>query len=74
MIVFKPTSLKEKNEKERAASEEKNAQERAAAQLKAAIETLENALCEMDEANAERLAAIEDALCEIDIGDVGGNV
>ncbi len=60
MIVFKPTSLKEKN-----------AKERAEAQLKAAVEALENALCELDEANAERLAAIEDALCELDIG---GNV
>ncbi len=57
MIVFKPTSLKEKNEKERAN-----------ARLKTAVEALENALCELDEANAERLAAIEDALCDIDIG------
>ncbi len=68
MIVFNPTSLKEKNERERAALEEKNSKERAAAQLKAAVEALENALCEMDEANAERLAAIEDALCDIDMG------
>ncbi len=60
MIVFKPTSLKEKNEKERAE-----------ARLKAAVEALENALCELDEANAERFAAIEDALCEMDMG---GNV
>ncbi len=57
MIVFKPTSLKEKNEKERAN-----------ARFKAAVEALENALCELDEANAERFAVIEDALCDIDIG------
>ncbi len=60
MIVFKPTSLKEKNEKEQIG-----------ARLRAAVETLENALCELDEANAERFAAIEDALCEMDMG---GNV
>ncbi len=57
MIKFKPTSLKELNEKKNLAAD-----------LKAAIEALENALCEMDEANAERMAAIEDALCEIDMG------
>lgn len=32
------------------------------------IAQLENALCEMDEANAERMAAIENALCDIDAG------
>ena len=37
-------------------------------ELNAQITQLENALCEMDEANAERMAAIEDALCEIDAG------
>lgn len=63
MIKFKYTSLKEKNKKEREA-----------VNLKAAVEALENALCEMDEANAERMAAIEDALCELDVGEMGGNV
>ncbi len=60
MIVFKPTSLKEKNEKKQAD-----------ARLKAAVEALENALCDLDENNAERFAAIEDALCELDVNDAG---
>lgn len=30
------------------------------------VETLEDALCEVDEANEERLSAMEDALCEMD--------
>lgn len=38
--------------------------------LNTQVAQLENALCEMDEANAERMAAIEDALCEIDGGAV----
>ena len=38
------------------------------AALEAQTAQLENALCEVDEANAERFAAIEDALCEIDAG------
>jgi len=37
-------------------------------ELNAQAAQFENALCEMDEANAERFAAIEDALCEIDMG------
>ncbi len=45
-------------------------QKREKAAVKAAVETLENALCEMDNANAERMAAIEDALCEIDGGTI----
>lgn len=57
MIIFKPTSLKEKNEGKRLT-----------AQMKAAVEALENAVCELDEANAERFAVIEDALCEMDMG------
>lgn len=32
------------------------------------IAQLENAMCEMDEANAERMAAIENALCDLDAG------
>ncbi len=40
-------------------------------ELNARAAQLENALCEIDEANAERFAAIEDALCDIDMG---GNV
>lgn len=42
--------------------------------LNTQVAQLENALCEMDETNAERMAAIEDALCEIDMGEMGGNV
>ncbi len=56
-VLWKRDSLKELNKKK---------QDRAA--LKAAVEALENALCDVDEANAERFAAIEDALCEIDMG------
>ncbi len=37
-------------------------------ELNTQVAQLENALCELDEANAERLAAIEDALCDIDMG------
>ncbi len=51
-----------------------NALEAENGELNTQVAQLENALCEMDEANAERLAAIEDALCEIDIGDIGGTV
>lgn len=63
MVKFNPTSLKELNEKKR----KKAAKERSIIE---AVAALENALCEMDEANAERMAAIEDALCEIDGGAV----
>ncbi len=37
-------------------------------ELNTQVAQLENALCELDEANAERMAAIEDALCEMDMG------
>lgn len=59
MIKFKPTSLKEKNEKEKLPLT-----------VNAIKEELENALCEIDEANAERIALIENALCELDIGGI----
>lgn len=36
--------------------------------LNTQVAQLENAVCELDETNAERFAAIEDALCEIDMG------
>ena len=34
----------------------------------AAVAALEDALCEIDEMNAERFAAIENALCDLDAG------
>lgn len=37
-------------------------------ELENTIVSLEDAICEMDEANDERMTAIEDALCEMDMG------
>lgn len=64
MIKFKPVSIKELNRKKQLEEQ----REMAATNALAAIAALENALCEMDEANAERMAAIENALCDLDAG------
>lgn len=58
-VYWKKDSLKKLNQKKQETTT-----------VKTTVENLENALCEIDEANAERMAAIEDALCEIDGGAV----
>lgn len=60
MINRRTDSIKEAREKERRKKDALAALE--------AIAALEDALCEIDEANAERFAAIENALCDIDAG------
>ena len=57
MVLWFKNSIKRLNEK-------KEAEEKAQTE----ISVLPGALCEIDEQNAVRFAAIEDALCEIDAG------
>lgn len=57
MVLWFKQSVKKRNEQK---SNEQN--------LKDQLAAVQDALCEMDEQNAERLAAIEDALCDIDAG------
>ena len=57
MVLWFKNSIKRLNEKKEA---EKKAQTE--------ISELQDALCEIDEANAVRFATIEDALCDIDAG------
>lgn len=64
MIKYTATSLKELNRKKL----EQKQREAAALNALAAVAALEDALCEIDEMNAERFAAIENALCDIDAG------
>lgn len=61
MIIWKKCSLPTRAEKEAAA---KKQQERE--KLPARVAEMEDALCEQDAANDERLTAIETALCELD--------
>ena len=61
MIIWKKCNLPTRAEKEAAA---KKQQERE--KLPARVAEMEDALCEQDAANDERLAAIETALCELD--------
>ena len=57
MVFHIKQSIKRLNEK-------KEAEEKAQTE----ISELQDALCEIDEANAVHFAAIEDALCDIDAG------
>ena len=57
MVLWFKNSIKKLNEKKEA---EKKAQTE--------ISELQDALCEIDEANAVHFAVIEDALCDIDAG------
>lgn len=57
MVLWFKNSIKRLNEKKET---EKKAQDE--------ISELQDALCEIDEANSVRFAAIEDALCYIDAG------
>lgn len=61
MIIWKKCSLPTRAEKEAA---DKKRQERE--KLPARVAEMEDALCEQDVANDERLTAIETALCELD--------
>ncbi len=62
MIIWKKCSLPTRAEKEAAA---KKQQERE--KLPARVAEMEDALCEQDAANDERMSAIEDAICELDV-------
>ena len=57
MVFHIKQSIKRLNEK-------KEAEEKAQTE----ISELQDALCEIDEANSVRFATIEDALCDIDAG------
>lgn len=61
MIIWKRCSLPTRAEKEVAA---KKQQERE--KLPGRVAEMEDALCEQDTANDERMSAIEDAICELD--------
>lgn len=57
MVLWFKNSIKQRNK-------EKEAKQKAQDE----ISELQDALCEIDEANSVRFAAIEDALCDIDAG------
>lgn len=57
MVLWFKQSIKKRNEQK--AKEQ---------DLKDQLAAVQDALCEVDEANSERFAMIEDALCDIDAG------
>ena len=61
MIIWRKCSLSTRAEKEAAAKKQQEQE-----QLPDRVVEMEDALCEQDAANEERLAAIETALCELD--------
>lgn len=56
-VAWRPTSINGRNKGIRETED-----------LKTSVEGIENALCEMDEVDFEKMAFIEDMLCEIEMG------